>query len=551
MDTDKFLEFVENTFGVDELIDNMFCLLLIQNLRISENVYGASYEICDMILDNTINTTIEANDKRIMLLTKTIVFKFSFIKYVIENKDKQYNNMPRKKLFEMWLSSIRDLEISMNDRKKFETIYDRFNIPKIISDEILVSEFCNSDGDLKVFEKQIIEKYDILSTYIQIIDFKEKNDKLIKSISVLPSMACVEDHKDLLAEQYNMLSQKQSQFTNTSEVTEIILGNHTIEKNAQLIKELCEESTKSIIPIGIGNVDTFLKGGGAEATRLYLWAAISGGGKSVSLVNVASNAFTWLAKNYKKQPHEKKAVVVLITMENRITETIQRLVSCMTGEPLEQIIYKGDEYCVKRFNDVFVSKDVDIIVKYFPKLGMPDLNFYLKGLEATYNVKSVIIDYLDLISAKGIDGDQFWRVIGSLCREMKILCTAFECSIHTASQIGRKGYDVDRVSNGMIADGIKKIDNADTVILMNRQQDTDTFDLTITKNRNFKTGQCYVDCDWDVYKLNDSLGPKQEDGSYKVQSSNWASTKKTDSNSGNKFSTNAPKKSFFNDDIFE
>lgn len=529
--SENFLTFLGTSFNYPEVAVKILCMLLIEEIRISESVYTAAEEIDNAITTHTLNTVIESNDKKIMILTQEAVFRNSVNSFVLRNKDKLHRNMTRSDLFELWFSSLKDFEITLDDKTKFMENFGRIEMPNVINDQEIINFYCHNEYDIQAMSKNIISKCEVLATFLMACRLKDKTDSLYKSLLVMPNHTHVDDYKTIMADEYKNLSEQEMKIANFAEMSEMVISQDNVGRNSKAITEMHNTALGSIVPMKIGNIDQFMKGGGAEATRLYLWAAVSGGGKSLFLVNVTANTFKEVCSK-PKEKFAKKNLVLHITLENKLYETLERLLSCMTEQPLEKIIDNGIDYTMSEMQKICSTPDTDLIVKYFPRLTSVELGLYLTGLMSQYNVRSVTIDYLDILKHQGMDGDQFWRAIGDLCRELKILATTTDASIHTASQLGRSGINADRLSNAMISEGIKKIDNADVVMLLNRKDDSPVYSVTISKNRNYRTGDFYTQVNWDLYKLYPT-NPPDDAGT----SNNWSSR---NNNQGGGHSPSAP-----------
>ena len=76
-----------------------------------------------------------------------------------------------------------------------------------------------------------------------------------------------------------------------------------------------------------------LIGGGFENTRVYLLLGITGVGKSMTLMNIAYQIKKY-NKGFKPKDPTKRPCVLYLTMENTVTESLQRLFQICTGEEL-------------------------------------------------------------------------------------------------------------------------------------------------------------------------------------------------------------------------
>lgn len=521
---DRIIQFLSRSFNISQLTSEMFCILLVEGIRIKESVYMSTIELTTNILKYTIDTCRSDSDKKIMLLTHPEIFNAHLIHSIVHSKDKYHPNMNKIKIFNIWLESIRSFEINMDEKNRFEFMYNQLNIPNIITDENIFALNVKNIGDLDILGKDIVDKCSIFFTYISSLEMKNKLDKIIDMSEVTPSIASIGDFDSLLAENYMNLSIRQKEYMNATEISEMTFSSDNADEVARSIMEMAESSLNSVIPTGIGNLDKILKYGGSEATRLYLWAAIPGGGKSLALTNVTSNSFRFVAANLNKNPGDKKAAVLHVTLENKIFETNERILSNLSNEPLESIIQKGRLYLCDKLKMVANTPNADLMVTYKSKLSVHELRLMLTNIQRTHDIKCVCVDYLDLMIHEGINGQQWWMAIGELCRDLKILSSEFNIPVHTASQLGRAGVEAERLNNGMIADGFKKIANADVVIMTKRIDGADTFNVSVTKNRNGGNGDFYVDCDWGLYKW---IHPRNPNGQVQQQpnSSTWMNKK--------------------------
>ena len=111
-----------------------------------------------------------------------------------------------------------------------------------------------------------------------------------------------------------------------------------------------------------------LIGGGFENTRVYMLLGLTGVGKSMTLLNILYQLKKY-NKGYRPKDPTKRPCIVLLTMENTVTETIQRLFQICTGEEfskqsspqeaLQKLMVEGELY----LSD---ESPIDIIIKFKP-----------------------------------------------------------------------------------------------------------------------------------------------------------------------------------------
>ena len=79
-----------------------------------------------------------------------------------------------------------------------------------------------------------------------------------------------------------------------------------------------------------------LIGGAFETTRVYMLLGLAGAGKSFTLLNIAKQLKT-NNKHYRPKDPTKIPVIVLLTMENTVQETVTRLFEITTGQDMGKV----------------------------------------------------------------------------------------------------------------------------------------------------------------------------------------------------------------------
>jgi hypothetical protein len=118
-------------------------------------------------------------------------------------------------------------------------------------------------------------------------------------------------------------------------------------------------------------------GGGFENSRVYMFLGLAAVGKSMLLLNLLAQLKKYNANYVPKDP-TKIPCIVLLTMENSVVETINRLFSIVTNgqrladcESAEEAIYKLRTEGGLTISD---SSPIDIVVKYKPNRSI-DTNY--------------------------------------------------------------------------------------------------------------------------------------------------------------------------------
>lgn len=201
----------------------------------------------------------------------------------------------------------------------------------------------------------------------------------------------------------------------------------------------------NVLKTGIKELNTMLCGGFMPG-RLYLWLGISGGFKSSMLIHCAR----WIKLYNKVEPKKKDAGVVptilLITMENSVDETVERLFNMAVAD------VGIDKYSAKDAIKLLKDKgkltlengDVDIVIKYYSnyEIATDDLYGIIEDLEDdNREVICLIIDYIKRIRPAIPSTDE--RVqLKNASNELKDLAIKLDIPVITAQQINRAGNTV-------------------------------------------------------------------------------------------------------------
>lgn len=247
---------------------------------------------------------------------------------------------------------------------------------------------------------------------------------------------------------------------------------------------------------GIRRLNTIL-GPGYLSKRVYIYLAFPGGGKSQVLLRSALDIKKYNPHIKPKDP-DKNPAVLLITMENDVDETIERMfnmAACpddIRNYTPKQVIKKLKEDGELKITD---KNSMDIIVKYYANrtIDTNDLYTIIKDLDDQgTEVIALILDYLKRIRpAEKADNEK--GELKNVTNELKTLAKALDISIITAQQLNRtsasvvdsavqaKKEDVTRlVGRDGIAGAWEIIENGDWVCIINQEVKLDTGELYLT-----------------------------------------------------------------------
>ena len=241
-----------------------------------------------------------------------------------------------------------------------------------------------------------------------------------------------------------------------------------------------------------------LIGGGFENTRCYLLLGLTGVGKSLTMLNIAYQLKKY-NKGFKAKDSTKIPCVCVLTMENTVTETIQRLFSIATGEDIRNFSAEEAEQMLRTTGELYLSDSspIDIIIKYQPNRSVDTSYLYTlcEDLEDEgYEVICMIQDHVKRI--KSTSGNPDLRLeLGDVVNEMKTFAIIKDIPVITDSHLNREGarvidqsstrstMDLTRMlGKSNIGESLLMLDNIDLGIILNKECDADGNEYMVFKN---------------------------------------------------------------------
>lgn len=238
---------------------------------------------------------------------------------------------------------------------------------------------------------------------------------------------------------------------------------------------ISQEKTKYRIPTRYEVLD-YAFNGGFENGRVYIFGGVSGGGKSLVMVNLAHTARLSLDEERRKKniPKEEKWGILFLSLENGQLETQGRFVSCGTGisrREMDSAYALGNyQYIKEKYDKIFRrenSTDLYIIWRKPFTMNSFDIMSMINDLERMHEtkIKAVFIDYADKLNATtGSKANQEWIDLGRVIDDLKAMAVEFDIPVITVTQVNRSGYD-DIPRGDKIAGSIRKRENSDVLIM--------------------------------------------------------------------------------------
>lgn len=247
---------------------------------------------------------------------------------------------------------------------------------------------------------------------------------------------------------------------------------------------------------GIQRLNTILAPG-YMGGRLYTYLAFPGGGKSQILLKSARDIKVY-NKDITPEDTDKRPAVLLITMENSIEETVERLFNMVASDDdIRNYTPKQVEKMLREKGELTLTdKDsIDIIIRYYKNRSIDTNDLYgiIQDLaDDGIEVVALIIDYIKRLRAVE-KGDSEKEELKNVSNELKDLALILRIPVITAQQLNRtassvidaalqaKKEDITRlIGRDGVAGAWEIIENSDVVIVINKEKKMDTGDIYLT-----------------------------------------------------------------------
>ena len=297
-----------------------------------------------------------------------------------------------------------------------------------------------------------------------------------------PSMdATVEEFESVIDE---MVSDFRKVRVQTSEDEKFTLNpEHFTDIMTDVYNEVTDPSSR--LYTGIKGLDE-LFGGGLEGGREYIFAGLAGTGKSLFLLDLALQI-----KKYNQffscKDKSKKPCIVMITMENSLRETIERMVEMTLGAPMAD--YSIEELINLMRTRGLVLTDqspIDIIIKSRPNRS-EDTNYLYTLTEDLadegYEVICMLQDHVKRIRAASGQTD-IRLELGDVTNEFHNYAVLMDVPIITLTHLNRDAASkideacrnnqsdlIKLVGRSNIGESLLMMDNCDGFFLMSKEFD--------------------------------------------------------------------------------
>lgn len=440
------------------MLDSIVAFLYKDTKLKTRKVLSNTKKLFDMI-DDSIYENNEPAKARIWVIRKTLEAKLT---HGFENEEviKTYckEHSESTELTNFIVDSIGKTKLSYDEvRYLIKCIDDRVEYGYTITLKEIYQEIINQidDGDFKSYKAVSEDLYDIATATINI----KRNTNSLDSDG---TFSLREDYfEDVITDAVNKLRDKNRVFMT-----------------------------------GIRRLNTILSPG-YHSKRLYMYLAFPGGGKSQILLKTALDIKKYNADIETKDP-EKIPTVLMITMENDIDETIERMFNMtVSADDIRNYTPKQVIKKLKKDGDICLTdkNPIDIIIKYCPNrsIDTDDLYGIINDLnDDGHEVIALILDYVKRIrpAEKALSEKEELK---NITNELKTLAKKFDIPVITAQQLNRvastvvdsalqnKKEDVTRlIGRDGVANSWEIIENSDWVCIINQEVKMDTGDVYLT-----------------------------------------------------------------------
>lgn len=253
--------------------------------------------------------------------------------------------------------------------------------------------------------------------------------------------------------------------------------------------------------------------GGFNRGELNIFAAASGGGKSLFLANLGVN---WALQGLN---------VIYLTFELSENLVAMRLDSMTTGIGTREIFKNIDDVELKV--KMMEKRAGSMQIKYMPSgKNCNDIRAYLKEYQVKKHRKPdvLLIDYLDLmmpLSVKVSPSDLFIKD-KYVSEEIRNLAMETQCITVTASQLNRSAVEEIEFDHSHISGGLSKIMTADNVIgifTSRAMKERGRYQIQFMKTRSSSGVGQKVDLEFNVDTLRITDLGEEEESSFNQQKS--------------------------------
>lgn len=281
---------------------------------------------------------------------------------------------------------------------------------------------------------------------------------------------------------------RRSTVENLSEMTFSLRPGVFEEVVTDIHEQICNPNSKLVT--GMQGVNELL-GGGFESSRVYMLLGLTGGGKSLTLLNLAYQMKKY-NKKYKPKDPTKIPVIVYLTMENNVKETVERLFNMTVSQDIDMRDMSTSDVInqLRTQGELYLTDDdpVDIIIKFVPDRSVDTSYLYtmVEDMEDEgYEVIALVQDHIKRIRSIYSQSD-IRLELGSIVNEFKVFASIKDIPVITNSHLNREAArtidegkkhnkaDLTRMlGRANIGESMLMLDNLDCAFLIGKEYDSE------------------------------------------------------------------------------
>ena len=330
-----------------------------------------------------------------------------------------------------------DLFANIENLKIFKVLEDFHQSQKNISIETVKNYIpdiqSNTLKDLSLQIDQIVFSKDIFKNYLETLQELYLRRELFKITQSKNTETTSFETSNNIKDIFLDLEKKLFDLSNFNKDSYEFKDFATVTKSSiQLVEKAFKKKGKySGVVSGFTDLDNML--GGLQNSDLIILAGRPSMGKTALATNIAFNA----AKFYSND--EEKGSVVMFSLEMSAEQIGLRILAEQSKIPSDKL-RKGEltEKDSIALSDTY--KEIHNLKFFFddsPNLTVSELRSKLRRYKNNYNIKLVLIDYLQLIKPEG-NKDNRVNELSEITRNLKQLAKEFDLPVVSLSQLSRQ-----------------------------------------------------------------------------------------------------------------
>lgn len=367
---------------------------------------------------------------------------------------KTLNNMQR--LFEIIDERLYDSNDKLRSRFIFIKRALEARIVRGMENEAIMLNYCSNDNENDLETKNIVENIN----YYKKLNYEEIRhinndikDRLtysyiaavrVKMYDILERLEIgdYDSYQDINTELVALCShivEKSRQVNVVDQTDTFSLETGTFDEQVRTIVEQLKKPSR-LLRTGIQYWNTLL-GDGYRSGRVYYYLGLPAGFKSGILLKSAMDIRKY-NKNVATKKEGARKTILLVTMENVVEETVERMFNmAITSEDIRKFETEDIIRMMKEEGEFKLvgEDDIDIVIKYYPNrsISTQDLYTIIQDLEDdNREVIALILDYIKRIRPFEYAREEK-EELKNITNELKTLAIELDIPVITAHQLNR------------------------------------------------------------------------------------------------------------------